>query len=239
MVRFKYTWLSWLTLAVVVLTSSVMSPVSELEQEVKALTTQVSELQTQLEATEKCYEEELGVLRAQVQQSAELVSDPINLVQMLYKKKGLFKDIRKAGKLYGTNIELVGPWVDPRLSPELYAAFLDCAGPIARATSGRRYDNPKSCHFHGNALDIRYDSTGVSFVKWMITEEGTQWRNKYAIDFYIEDRYKSSPIFKTFAELKPFHFVNSRATGPHIHLFVQNRKDEIEIKHGTTRPNIS
>lgn len=238
MVQFKSTWL----LVASIFASSFVSPSKDLQAEVKKLTNQVQELNIQLTETELCYEGELGEMREQLHKSAELVSDPLNLAKMLYSRKNnLATQIKKQGRFVGTNLELRHSGVDPRISPHLYAAFLDCLGPTVEVNSARRCNNPKSSHFTGEALDIRYDNAGIAFAEWLISKEGTEWRKRWGIYFYIEASSSKNPIFKRLggSKFEPFHFVNRWATGPHIHLYIKEEKIEIEINKGTTGPHIS
>ena len=241
MVQFQSIWLSLVLLGSVI-TTSFMSPQQETLEEMRKLETQVQELKTQLIQTEICYEEELGELREQVEHQALLVSDPLNLVKMLYSsKRKLQKTIKKQGKFVGTNLVLRHKSIDPNISPELYAAFLDCTGPEVEVNSARRFHNKKSQHFCGEALDIRYDAAGIAFAHWMLSKEGTEWRKRFGISFYVEASSSTNPIFKDLGgpKFEPFHFVNRGATGPHLHLYIDRRlKYEIKIEKGDTDPCI-
>lgn len=240
MVQFKGIWLSWLIIASVFSTSFI-GPNNGLDRKVEELTTQVQELQTQLIQDQTCYEEELGEMREQLATTAKLISDPLNLAEMLYSRKRLQKTIKKEGKFIGTNLVLRHKGIDSRISPELYAAFLDCTGPEVEVNSAKRTCNPNSDHFYGRALDIRYDAAGIAFANWLVSKEGTEWRERFGISFYVEASYSTHPIFRELGgpKLEPFHFVNRRATGPHLHLFVE-RRNKIEKKNERgSNPDIS
>lgn len=99
----------------------------------------------------------------------------------------------------------------------LKLALTEYNGPKKAITSLRRNWRTNSKHNCGKAVDFEFDH---SLIEWLVSEEGTAWRNKYGFTFYIEDRpgrkslipYKQNPVFNEYV------FENPNATGPHIHL---------------------
>lgn len=222
---------TWTLIPFALICGSFMAPQKEVLNEIKELRSQVVELQTQIVEDRECHDEELSELRAQNESMARFVSDPINLVKMLYsRKRNLQNTMKKEGKFVGTNLNLRHKGIDTRISPTLYAAFLDCTGPTVDVNSAVRHTNHHSQHYTGEALDIRYDENGVSFAHWLVSKEGTEWRNRFGISFYVEDSYSKSAIFKDLngPKFEPFHFVNRGATGPHLHLYLERRNEKKE-----------
>lgn len=206
----------------------------------ESLRNQVIQLQTQFVEAEECYDEELSELRVQNESMARLVADPINLAKMLYSRRELHKELKKNGRFVGTNLRLRHKSIDTRISPQLYAAFLDCTGPSIDVNSAVRHTNHRSQHASGEALDIRYDEKGIAFAHWLISEQGTEWRERFGVSFYVEGSSVSSPIFKSLnsPEFKPFYFVNRGATGPHLHIYIERRKHENEKTNNRTTSDI-
>jgi hypothetical protein len=167
-------------------------------------------------------------LETTIQSQEELldyVSSPEMLAKHMTKFRKELKLHKKSGELRtfpGTMI-YVKEWVLPDLTTGFTTALLDL--PLETTflmTSGRRFSNCRSHHWHRQAIDVRLDADGKAFAEWLISDEGSHWREEYSIGFYIEDRYTSRySIFKDFSDehFEPFFYINPLASGPHIHMW--------------------
>jgi len=151
-----------------------------------------------------------------------IISNPLALAERLIQvKEEFYEEVAGQDWYLGTKFRTVRYLKLPSVSESMLAAMLDYDGPPALITSATRKWSKRSHHYYGNALDIRLDENGIAMAKWLITEEGKEWLNRWNIGYYIEDNQKRF-IFGMFSEEhRPFFFVNPRATGPHIHIYLK------------------
>lgn len=77
--------------------------------------------------------------------------------------------------------------------------------------------NIRSKHRAGKAVDFEFSH---ELIVWLVSEEGTAWRTKHNVTFYIEDRPNSKVLKPYLQDNKYSQFVyeNPNATGDHIHI---------------------
>ena len=73
-------------------------------------------------------------------------------------------------------------------------------------------------------MDIKLDDAGSKMLQWLISSEGSTWLEDHKLNFFIEDKPKSSKlnIYKDDPVYGDYVFENKSATGLHIHLYVDN-----------------
>lgn len=108
--------------------------------------------------------------------------------------------------------------VNTAITKKLEEALEAYSGPDSvMITSLRRNWGTKSAHEHGKAVDFKFDH---KLIEWLVSEEGTAWRETYSITFYIEGKpgsrkvrgYKNDPLYSKYV------FENPSATGDHVHM---------------------
>lgn len=154
------------------------------------------------------------------------LSSPEVLANNLYKLRkdhGLFRKSSEPSLYPGTSIQ-VKPYADPDLKKSLGIALLDLPEEISFVmTSGKRCNNRGSYHYYGKAFDVRMDYDGQNFADWLVSDEGSKWRNRHKINFYVEDKYRRRSIHQNFnpAYFQDFYFKNPLSTGPHLHVWIE------------------
>lgn len=106
--------------------------------------------------------------------------------------------------------------LNTNVSNTLRTALQEYSGPKTSITSLRRFGT-KSKHCCGKAVDFEWSHELIEF---LVTPEGTAWREKYGFTFYIEDTPRSPLLtpYKKDVNYSKYVFENPKATGPHIHL---------------------
>ena len=184
----------------------------QLKQEVKDLYVVIDSLRSE-QSDLLCEMDSTYVLMDQLRDSKYLT-------EQLYGIRSLFPTVQKNDRYPGTCV-FTTPWLkSPKIVEDLYGAIIEIPTPVT-VTSAKRYGtnfgNARSKHNLGQALDIRLDQDGQRFMKWLVSEEGTSWREKHGIRFYIES-YRTSFKKTLPKEVQDFFMYNKHCTGPHIHL---------------------
>lgn len=106
--------------------------------------------------------------------------------------------------------------LNTNIHKSLETALLDYSGPKVKISSLKRHGT-KSKHCCGKAVDFEWNE---DLINYLVSEEGTAWREKHGFTFYIEDTPRSKKLlpYKSNPKYSEFVFENARATGPHIHL---------------------
>jgi len=106
--------------------------------------------------------------------------------------------------------------LNTRVSTTLREALLDYREPKVPISSLRRHGT-NSKHCCGKAVDFQWSK---ELINYLITPEGTAWRDKYGFTFYIEATPGSACLvpYKNDTNYSKYVFENPNATGPHIHL---------------------
>ena len=106
--------------------------------------------------------------------------------------------------------------LNTRISNELTKALLSYTGPKVTISSLRRFGT-RSKHCCGKAVDFAWKT---ELIDYLVSPEGTAWRECHNLTFYIEAKPKDSILlpYKKDENYKQYVFENPKATGPHIHL---------------------
>lgn len=116
--------------------------------------------------------------------------------------------------------------VKPNIDKELYKALSTYTGPPATITSMYRPHSKGSCHSIGRAVDIRWNENGKLMAEWLVSEDGVKWQqdNNLVIHFEnIPDKRYRKDVFQY------YYMWNPNATGPHIHIEVNERRYDGEL----------
>lgn len=98
----------------------------------------------------------------------------------------------------------------------LKEALREFSGPKVPISSLRRHGT-KSKHCCGKAVDFQWSH---ELIEYLVSPEGTAWREKYGFTFYIESTPRDPCLtpYKNNTNYSAYVFENPNATGPHIHL---------------------
>jgi hypothetical protein len=106
--------------------------------------------------------------------------------------------------------------MNTRIHSKLEEALKEFTGPKSKISSLRRFGT-RSRHCCGKAVDFEWSH---ELIEYLVSPEGTAWREKYGFTFYIEStpRHSSLTPYKNDTNYSKYVFENPNATGPHIHL---------------------
>lgn len=106
--------------------------------------------------------------------------------------------------------------LNTNVTATLKTALAEFKGPKVPISSLRRHGT-KSKHCCGKAVDFEWST---DLIDYLVSEEGTAWREKFGFTFYIESKPGASCLkpYKLKENYKEFVFENPAASGPHIHL---------------------
>ena len=127
----------------------------------------------------------------------------------------LYEFVKTMGYCPGTNFVL-GPGktsLTILMDRELYKSLCSYQGPTALITSVFRHANRSSQHYHQRALDVAWDS---KVADWIISEQGEKWIERYGLKIYFENIPNRGKYSK-------HYMYNEHATGPHIHIQLDNK----------------
>lgn len=116
-----------------------------------------------------------------------------------------------------TNIRVLDKVNIYKFDKRLLSALLSYQGPPFIITSQHRRANYRSKHYHGQAIDIRWDD---DFINYLGTPQGECWLEETGLDYYIEDVVRSSKIKNLPKSVVDKVFINRSATAPHLHFYV-------------------
>jgi len=110
-----------------------------------------------------------------------------------------------------------------QVNNNLREALKTYTGPKIKITSLKRHRNNKSRHNIGLAADFEFSH---ELILWLVSEEGTKWRDQHHIEFFIEGRPGSKKLvpYKLDEQFSKYVFENPFAegrTGDHIHIHIK------------------
>ena len=92
----------------------------------------------------------------------------------------------------------------------------------------KRSFNPKSQHYHGNAIDIRFDKDGKELLHWLESDDGQQWMDDYHLTYLLEFT-GNSRSYRYWKKRSSKAMINPHATGTHIH--IQIKRSYTKVRH--------
>lgn len=122
------------------------------------------------------------------------------------------KVVRARGEYLGFRLRGA---VNTKISSQLKEALLAYTGPEIGINSLRRNWNHKSKHYVGRAVDLEFSH---ELIVWLTSSEGSIWREKFGVIFYIEGKPGSRKVIPYYAEYPQYVLENPYATGDHIHI---------------------
>lgn len=146
-------------------------------------------------------------------------SDTDLLLERLYEQKKA-KYFKIGHRVEGTLFSYKKPYQKDLVHYDLMNALLTYSGPPSSINSIHRPQNTKSLHSKGRAVDLEPTK---KLIEYLVSTEGTKWRIENNIQFFIEDNTWSSTLkrYKENKKTSPFVFMNTKASGLHVHLGIQ------------------
>lgn len=177
-----------------------------------------------------CYKQESDVKTDEICEYQNFLSDPLVLAPLFLENDEAFRQLSEVSRgIPHTKLVFApGKRVDMKLDSKLYAALLEYSTysntPVLTITSVFRKGS-HSKHHYGLALDIRINKESADFLEWTKTPEGEAWLKKYNLRFLVEDNRMSKFLQTWRPSFRSSIFLNGNASGPHIHLEVQQIAD--------------
>lgn len=165
----------------------------------------------------KCLED---AYKLEVKDLETILGNPNMIINKIACNDYYYKS-QKSEYFLGTKFKMY-PWINPKVKKSLLLAMMNYTGPEAFVTSAHRkvLKNKRSKHPKGLALDIK---PNIQFLKWLETEEGSNWKKLYKVTVLVEDN-KNSKWLKNIKKMKfknSRSMVNKSATAAHIHIHIR------------------